>query len=106
MGEISGHSSVINSVSIRQQRPLRAATGADDSSVVFLHGAPFKFETKLGGLHKGYVNGVAFSYVISRSNHSRVLGDVGVTHGIYCRNSVSQGVITHERRLALVIHIF
>lgn len=38
VGEISGHSSVINSVSIRQQRPLRAATGSDDSSVVFLHG--------------------------------------------------------------------
>jgi WD repeat-containing protein 1 (actin-interacting protein 1) len=61
VGEISGHSSVINSVSIRQQRPLRAATGADDSSLVFLHGAPFKFATKLGGLHKGYVNGVGFS---------------------------------------------
>lgn len=61
MGEISGHSSIINSVSIRQQRPLRAATGADDSSLVFLHGAPFKFATKLGGLHKGYVYGVGFS---------------------------------------------
>jgi WD40 repeat protein len=61
VGEISGHSSVINSVSLRQQRPLRAATGSDDSSVVFLHGAPFKFQAKLGGLHKGYVNGVGFS---------------------------------------------
>ncbi len=61
VGEISGHSSAINSVSIRQQRPLRAATGADDSSLVFLHGAPFKFATKLGGLHKGYVYGVGFS---------------------------------------------
>jgi WD repeat-containing protein 1 (actin-interacting protein 1) len=61
VGEISGHSSIINSVSIRQQRPLRAATGADDSSLVFLHGAPFKFATKLGGLHKGYVYGVGFS---------------------------------------------
>jgi len=61
VGEISGHSSVINSVSIRQQRPLRAATGSDDSSLVFLHGAPFKFNTKVGGLHKGYVYGVAFS---------------------------------------------
>jgi WD40 repeat protein len=61
VGEISGHSSIINSVSIRQQRPLRAATGADDSSMVFLHGAPFKFQTKVAGLHKGYVYGVAFS---------------------------------------------
>lgn len=61
VGEISGHSAIINAVSIRQQRPLRAATGADDSSLVFLHGAPFKFATKLGGLHKGYVYGVGFS---------------------------------------------
>jgi WD repeat-containing protein 1 (actin-interacting protein 1) len=29
--------------------------------MVFLHGAPFKFATKLAGLHKGYVYGVAFS---------------------------------------------
>lgn len=28
---------------------------------MFLHGAPFKFAQKLGGLHKGYVNGVGFS---------------------------------------------
>lgn len=61
VGEISGHSSIINSVSIRGMRPLRAATGSDDSSLVFLHGAPFKFNTKVGGLHKGYVYGVAFS---------------------------------------------
>ncbi|RFU36166.1 hypothetical protein B7463_g196, partial [Scytalidium lignicola] len=61
VGEISGHSAIINSVSIRQQRPLRAATGADDSSLVFLHGAPFKFATKVGSLHKGYIYGVGFS---------------------------------------------
>ncbi len=61
VGEISGHSKVINAVSIRQQRPLRAATGADDSNLVFLHGAPFKFNTKLGGLHKGFIYGVGFS---------------------------------------------
>lgn len=61
VGEIIGHSSVINSVSIKQQRPIRAATGADDSAVVFLNGPPFKFAQKLGGSHKGYVNGVAFS---------------------------------------------
>jgi WD40 repeat protein len=61
VGEISGHSSIINSVSIRQQRPIRAATGSDDSSMVFLNGVPFKYTTKVGGLHKGYVYGVAFS---------------------------------------------
>ncbi|KAK2625138.1 hypothetical protein QTJ16_005507 [Diplocarpon rosae] len=76
VGEVSGHSSVINSVSIRQQRPLRAATGADDSSIVFLHGAPFKYANKLGGLHKGYVYGTGFSpdgnYLVSVGADRRI----------------------------------
>jgi WD repeat-containing protein 1 (actin-interacting protein 1) len=61
VGEISGHSSQINSVSIRQQRPLRAATGSDDTSLVFYHGAPFKFNTSLRGKHDKFVLGTAFS---------------------------------------------
>ena len=60
VGEISGHSSQINTVSIRQQRPLRAATGSDDTSLVFYHGAPFKFNTSLRK-HNRFVYGVAFS---------------------------------------------
>lgn len=61
VGEISGHSSQINCVSIRQQRPLRAATGSDDTSLVFYHGAPFKFNTSLRGQHNRFVFGIAFS---------------------------------------------
>ncbi|KAF2819659.1 tricorn protease domain 2-containing protein [Ophiobolus disseminans] len=61
VGEISGHSSQINTVSIRQQRPLRAATGSDDTSIVFYHGAPFKFNTSLRGQHNRFVYGTAFS---------------------------------------------
>lgn len=61
MGEISGHSSQINCVSIRQQRPLRAATGSDDTSLVFYHGAPFKFNTSLRGQHNRFVFGTAFA---------------------------------------------
>lgn len=60
VGEISGHSGKINSVSIRQQRPLRAATGSDDTSLVFYHGAPFKFNTSLRK-HQRYIYGVAFN---------------------------------------------
>jgi len=60
VGEISGHSSQINSVSVRQQRPLRAATGSDDTSLAFFHGAPFKFNTTLRK-HQRYIYGVAFS---------------------------------------------
>jgi WD40 repeat protein len=61
VGEISGHSQQINTVSIRQQRPLRAATGSDDSSIVFYHGAPFKFNTSLRGQHNRFVYATAFA---------------------------------------------
>ncbi|TGZ84517.1 WD repeat-containing protein-like protein 1 [Ascodesmis nigricans] len=61
VGEVTGQSSVINSVSIRQQRPYRAATASDDQTIVFYHGAPFKFNTLHKGLHTGFVHGVAFS---------------------------------------------
>ncbi|SMR56478.1 unnamed protein product [Zymoseptoria tritici ST99CH_3D1] len=61
VGEISGHSQQINSVSIRQQRPLRAATGSDDTSMCFFHGAPFKFNTSVRGKHDKYVYGTQFS---------------------------------------------
>ncbi|KAF2134448.1 tricorn protease domain 2-containing protein [Dothidotthia symphoricarpi CBS 119687] len=61
VGEIAGHSSQINCVSIRQQRPLRAVTGSDDTSLVFYHGAPFKFNTSLRGQHNRFVYGSAFA---------------------------------------------
>lgn len=60
VGEVSGHSKVVNAVAIRQQRPLRAATVSDDGAMCFLHGAPFKFATK-AAVHKGFVLGAAFS---------------------------------------------
>ena len=60
VGEISGHSSQINSVGVRQQRPFRAATGSDDTSLAFFHGAPYKFNTSLRK-HQRYIYGVAFS---------------------------------------------
>ena len=61
VGEITGHSQSINSVSIRQQRPLRAAAGGDDKTLVFYHGAPFKYNTGLRDNHTNYINGIAFS---------------------------------------------
>ncbi|RMZ75808.1 hypothetical protein DV738_g5269, partial [Chaetothyriales sp. CBS 135597] len=62
VGEISGHSAQVNAVSIRQQRPLRAATAGDDKNVVFYHGAPFKFNDIPGrGTHANFIYGVAFS---------------------------------------------
>ena len=61
VGEISGHSSQINCVSIRQQRPLRAATGSDDTQLCFFHGAPFKFNTSNRGQHDRFVFGTQFA---------------------------------------------
>lgn len=59
-GEISGHSKVINSVSIRQSRPFRAVTCSDDMTVSFFHGTPFKFNLSHND-HTRFVQCVKFS---------------------------------------------
>lgn len=59
-GELFGHSRSLNTVSIRQQRPMRAATAGDDFGVVFYHGVPFKINRQHNE-HQNFVNGVAFS---------------------------------------------
>lgn len=61
VGEITGHSKVVNAVAVRGQRPLRAATVGDDMAVCFLHGVPFKFNSKHGDVHKGFIMDTAFS---------------------------------------------
>ncbi|KAF9443022.1 WD40 repeat-like protein [Macrolepiota fuliginosa MF-IS2] len=60
VGDISGHSKVISAVSIRQQRPFRAATASDDTTIVFHQGPPFKFD-KLIKTHTKFVQDVKFS---------------------------------------------
>lgn len=44
VGEIVGHSKIINSVDIKQTRPYRLVTGGDDTSCAFFEGPPFKFK--------------------------------------------------------------
>ncbi|KAF8469073.1 actin cortical patch component [Kalaharituber pfeilii] len=61
VGEVTGHSSQINSVSIRPVRPYRAATASDDRTVVFYHGPPFKFNSQLRDHHSNFVQGLEFS---------------------------------------------
>uniref|UniRef100_A0A3P8RU47 WD repeat domain 1 n=1 Tax=Amphiprion percula TaxID=161767 RepID=A0A3P8RU47_AMPPE len=60
VGEISGHSKVINSVDIRQKRPYRLATGSDDTCGSFYEGPPFKFKFTIRD-HSQFVNCVRFS---------------------------------------------
>ncbi|KAI5963605.1 AIP1 [Candida pseudojiufengensis] len=61
IGDIQGHSSTINAVDIKPQRPYRAATVSDDFAMVFFQGPPFKFEKSLRGLHSNVVRDVKFS---------------------------------------------
>ncbi|THH29175.1 hypothetical protein EUX98_g5012 [Antrodiella citrinella] len=58
-GEIMGHSKVINSVTIRHQRPFRAATAGDDSTVVFHQGVPFKYDKTIK-THTKFVQDVRY----------------------------------------------
>ncbi|GLB42129.1 putative WD domain, G-beta repeat [Lyophyllum shimeji] len=59
-GEISGHSKAINAVSIRHQRPFRAATAADDSTIVFHQGVPFKYDKTIK-THTKFVQDVQYA---------------------------------------------
>ena len=43
-GDIGGHSKVVNAVAIRHQRPFRAVTGSDDTTIVFHQGVPYKYD--------------------------------------------------------------
>ncbi|KAI5951105.1 AIP1 [Candida jiufengensis] len=69
IGDIQGHSSTINAVDIKPQRPYRAATVGDDFAMVFFQGPPFKFEKSLRGNHSNVVRDVKFSpngdYIVS-----------------------------------------
>ncbi|WFD00825.1 hypothetical protein MYAM1_003578 [Malassezia yamatoensis] len=60
VGEISGHSKVINAVAIRHQRPFRAVTAGDDLHLVFYTGNPYKFHKTLTG-HTRFVQDVQYA---------------------------------------------
>jgi len=59
-GEIMGHSKVINSVAIRHQRPFRAATAGDDSTIIFHQGVPFKYDKTIK-THTKFVQDVRYA---------------------------------------------
>ncbi|KAJ1503430.1 WD40 repeat-like protein, partial [Coelomomyces lativittatus] len=61
VGEISGHSKVVNTVAIRPCRPFRAATGSDDLTVSFFNGVPFKF-VQATNEHARFVTCVRFAH--------------------------------------------
>ncbi|KAL4079520.1 WD40-repeat-containing domain protein [Scleroderma citrinum] len=59
-GEVVGHSKVINTVSIRLQRPYRAATGGDDGLIIFHQGAPYKYDKTIK-THTKFVQDVKYA---------------------------------------------
>ncbi|EMD35482.1 hypothetical protein CERSUDRAFT_116228 [Gelatoporia subvermispora B] len=59
-GEIIGHSKTVNAVSIRQQRPYRAATASDDGAIIFHQGAPYKYDKTIK-THTKFVQDVRYA---------------------------------------------
>lgn len=57
---ISDPLQVINAVSIRQQRPYRAATAGDDSVIIFHQGAPYKYDKSIK-THSKWVQDVRYA---------------------------------------------
>ncbi|KAF9053801.1 WD40 repeat-like protein [Hymenopellis radicata] len=74
-GEISGHSKPINAVSIRHQRPFRAATAADDNLIVFHQGAPYKYEKTIK-THTKFIQDVR--YALSGDHFASVGSDAKI----------------------------
>ncbi|GAA6001025.1 WD40 repeat domain-containing protein [Rhodotorula paludigena] len=60
IGEISGHSKVVNAVAMKANRPFRAVTGSDDFGVCVLNGVPFKYAS-MSRRHTRFVQSVAYS---------------------------------------------
>lgn len=60
VGEIIGHSKLLNTVDIRPTRPYRMVTGSDDTSSGFYEGPPYKFMF-FARNHSQFVNCVRFS---------------------------------------------
>jgi len=59
-GEIIGHSKAVNAVAIRHQRPFRAATASDDTTIVFHQGAPYKYEKSIK-THTKFIQDVRYA---------------------------------------------
>jgi WD40 repeat protein len=60
IGEISGHSKVINSCDFKPSRPFKIITGSEDTFVGIYEGPPFKFKSQLQD-HNRFVQAIRFS---------------------------------------------
>lgn len=60
IGEIAGHSKIINSCDFRPGRPFRIVTGSEDLTVGIYEGPPFKFKSQIQD-HQRFVQAIRFS---------------------------------------------
>jgi len=60
-GTIMGHSKVVNTVAIRQNRPFSVLTGGDDKGLVVSTAFPVKYKTTIQD-HERYIQEVKFSH--------------------------------------------
>ncbi|KAJ7204799.1 WD40 repeat-like protein [Mycena pura] len=97
-GEISGHAKAINAVSIRHQRPFRAATSGDDGSIVFHQGAPYKYDKTIR-THTKFVQDVRYApsgdHFASVGSDSKVFlydGKIGETISEFTDNPHKGGI--------------
>lgn len=60
IGEISGHSKIINSCDFKPSRPFKIVTGSEDTFVGIYEGPPFKFKSQLQD-HNRFVQAIRFS---------------------------------------------
>jgi WD repeat-containing protein 1 (actin-interacting protein 1) len=97
VGEISGHSKAINSVSIKPNRPLRAITASDDMTVNFYHGVPFKFNRSIKD-HTRFAQCVRFSpkgdHFLSSASDSKIFLYDGKTGDKIAELSTSESTHT------------
>lgn len=60
IGEIAGHSKVINSCDFKPSRPFKIVTGSEDTFVGIYEGPPFKFKSQIQD-HSRFVQAIRFS---------------------------------------------
>ncbi|XP_072109131.1 WD repeat-containing protein 1 [Mobula birostris] len=60
VGTVTGHSKVVNSISLKPSRPFRVVTGSDDYSCVFYEAYPVKFKFSINS-HSKFINCVRYS---------------------------------------------
>lgn len=60
IGEIAGHSKIINSCDFKPSRPFKIVTGSEDTFVGIYEGPPFKFKSQIQD-HNRFVQAVRFS---------------------------------------------